>query len=264
MWIDLNQDGVFVDSSELLVDPVDAISATGWTQTIVIEDTVALGQTRMRIALKSIVGTDTIRPSACGSFLFGEVEDYCISIDDVCPEVEPLLRSITETSAVISWTSIDASIVFIYRYKNIEDSDFSDPELTMDTIIEITGLKKCEEYVLQTLNVCVQDTSSWQEFFFETECPNTVSDILPVAEDILLYPNPFDDQFTLSLLPLSSGNATLRFINMMGMELEVRPLVFVQHLHQQIVLNGLDALPHGMYLVYLEMGSRRQVLKVIK
>jgi hypothetical protein len=87
MWIDLNQDGLFTDSSELLVDPLDPVTSDGWTQSITIQDSVPLGNTRMRIALKAILDQDTIRPESCGNFLFGEVEDFCINISDLCPEV---------------------------------------------------------------------------------------------------------------------------------------------------------------------------------
>ncbi len=264
MWIDLNQDGAFTDSTELLVDPVESISTSGWTQQIIIQDSVMLGQTRMRVILEAVVDQDTIRPSACGNFLFGEVEDYCISIDDVCPEVQPILESVTETSAVISWTPVDESIVFIYRYRNIEDTDFSEPELTQDTIIEISELEKCKEYQLQTLNVCVQDTSSWQDFFFETECPNAVQELLPVADDVNVFPNPFSDQITLTLRPIVSGSASLRLLNLFGMEITHRVIMLHQNEVQVIQFDALDDLHHGMYLLDLQVGNRRQVFKVVK
>ena len=264
MWIDLDQDGMFADSSELLVDPVGPIDVNGWTQTITISDTVALGQTRMRIALKAITGQDTLRPSGCGNFLFGEVEDYCISIDDVCPEVVPVLLNVTETTAVIKWDDIDASIIFIYRYREVGAMQFSDPELTQDTIIEIMDLKKCKEYQLQTLSVCVQDTSSWQDFFFKTQCPNAVVDVLPVASEAQIYPNPFSDQFILAMRPDISGMAEVRLFNMMGAQLEGRIIDLQQGIAQQIEFTSLDNLAHGMYLVILQSGDRQQVFKMVK
>lgn len=264
MWIDFNQDGSFTDSTELLVDPVDAITIDGWSQQLVISDTVQLGMTRMRIALKSAIGLDTIRPSGCGNFLFGEVEDYCISIDDVCPEVQPFLESHTETSAVISWPGIEESVVFVYRYREINETDFSEPELTQDTIIEISGLEKCKEYLLQTLNVCVQDTSSWLDFYFETTCPNAVRDVLPVAVDVNVFPNPFNDHLTLTLQSLVSGKATLRLFDIMGHELIQRPLVLVQDEEQIVRFDALNDLHHGIYLLSLDIGNRRQIFKVVK
>ena len=264
LWIDLNQDGSFTDSTELLIDPLLSISTDGWTQSIVLPDSSELGQTRMRIALKSVIGQDTIRPSACGNFLFGEVEDYCISIDDVCPEIQPVLESVTETSAVISWIPVDASLVFIYRYRNVDDTEFSEPELTQDTIIEISGLQKCEEYLLQTLSVCVQDTSSWQEFYFKTECPDAVDNILPVAIAGHVFPNPFTDQLTLSLRPIVSGSASVRLFSMFGVILTQRDIELRQNEQQFIHLEALDVLPHGMYLLSLDAGNRHQIFKVVK
>jgi hypothetical protein len=264
MWIDLNQDGIFTDSTELLVDPVSPITTSGWTQNVNIPDSIALGQTRMRVALESIVGVDTLRPNSCGSFLFGEVEDYCISIDDVCPEIQPSLRSVTETSAVVSWPAVEESIVFVYRYRNIEDGDFGEPELTQDTIIEITGLEKCETYVLQTLSVCVQDTSSWLEFIFETECPDAVRDEPQIVHYWHAYPNPFADHLTLEFKPIFSADGVLRLYNLYGVELQNEKFTMQQDAIQRLQMGGLAALPSGVYLLSLEVNQRKQVLKAIK
>jgi hypothetical protein len=41
-------------------------------------------------------------------------------------------------------------------------------------------------------------------------------------------------------------------------------VTFYQSELQQIQMHNLDGLPHGMYLVSLQSGARRQVFKVIK
>jgi hypothetical protein len=264
MWIDLNQDGVFTDSTELLVDPLDPVTQLGWTQTIVIADSVPLGSTRMRVALKAIIDQDTIRPQSCGNFLFGEVEDYCISIDDVCPEVVPVLVSSTETSATIAWQTVSEAIVFVFQYRDADGGNFGEEELTQDSLIVIDGLQKCSTYILRVLSVCVQDTSSWLEFEFETKCPNAVDNIIPLADRFIAYPNPFNEQVSVSMIPQISGSARLRLFDLMGRELFVRTLRLTPDEEQVIELTQLSALHHGVYLLVLEADGRTQVLKLVK
>lgn len=264
MWIDLNQDGVFTDSTELLVDPVSPISASGWTETIVIADSVPLGNTRVRIALKSVINGDTLRPQACGTFLFGEVEDYCISIEDLCPEVQIRTGLITETHAVLHWSPVNEVIAYVYRYRALSDQGFMDPEITTDTSVTLTGLEKCKDYEFQILGVCVQDTSSIVSFVFSTACPNATVDPLPIASDVIVFPVPFSDNLTLSLRPLISGRATVQLFNMMGVELQRYAVVLDQDVVQQVQFSRMDRLPHGVYLIRIVSGNRRHTLKVVK
>ena len=74
VWIDWNQDGDFTDAGELVFAPCKAsnLQRKVW---IHIPSTAKLGSTRMRIALRADKA-----PSSCGTFTFGEVEDYTISL----------------------------------------------------------------------------------------------------------------------------------------------------------------------------------------
>lgn len=264
VWIDFNRDSVFTDSTELVVDPVAPITLAGWTGTLVIPDSIPLGNTRMRIALKAIVGQDTLKPESCGSFLFGEVEDYCIAIEDLCPEVVAEVLSVSENSATISWPAIEQAIVIVYQYKKVEDTEFGEPELTEDSIILLSGLEKCTEYVLQTLSVCVQDTSSVVQFFFTTECPNAVQSMDPLAADFRVYPNPFSEDLTISLQALTSGPAAIRLFGMDGRTLASKEIELREHEVTTAQINDLYRLPHGVYFLGLYAGARYQVVKVVK
>ncbi|MBM3429057.1 MAG: T9SS type A sorting domain-containing protein, partial [Bacteroidetes bacterium] len=79
VWIDWNANGIFEDS-ELALDP-----GSGSTQPVVgnitVPSTATLGSARMRIGMTyyGIFGSGQI-PSACGTFAYGEFEDYCLTI----------------------------------------------------------------------------------------------------------------------------------------------------------------------------------------
>lgn len=74
VWIDLNQDGDFDDVNELIFDSSVATS-TALAGDISVPYSAEEGETRMRVAMKY-----NGAPTACGSFSYGEVEDYTVNI----------------------------------------------------------------------------------------------------------------------------------------------------------------------------------------
>ncbi|MFC2151064.1 C1 family peptidase [Bacteroidota bacterium] len=73
VWIDFNVDGDFT-SDEIILQGTVA-DGDVYTATIDIPSTATIGQTRMRVAM-----SDGGYPSSCGSFRYGEVEDYTVNI----------------------------------------------------------------------------------------------------------------------------------------------------------------------------------------
>ncbi|MEO6131317.1 MAG: GEVED domain-containing protein [Saprospiraceae bacterium] len=73
VWIDLNKDGDFVDAGETVFSAGPSTSAV--TGSITIPLSTLTGITRMRVAMRY----NNIPPS-CGSYDFGEVEDYSVNI----------------------------------------------------------------------------------------------------------------------------------------------------------------------------------------
>ena len=71
VWIDLNKNGIFEDSERLY----GGASASAINTVLTVPETAAEGETRMRIAMQY-----GVPPSACGSFGYGEVEDYTVRI----------------------------------------------------------------------------------------------------------------------------------------------------------------------------------------
>ncbi len=84
LWIDLNQDGIF-SQSELLYDPGESLN-TPQSGTIDIPLSAKEGSTRLRIAMQFL------DPGGPCSFTqeFGEVEDYCVYINKVVSDYQPI------------------------------------------------------------------------------------------------------------------------------------------------------------------------------
>ena len=78
IWVDLDQDGVF-DVSEIVYD--QSAAAPGVVSDVItIPGTATLGSTRMRVQMAyQGYGADPL-PNVCGTFVSGEIEDYCIEL----------------------------------------------------------------------------------------------------------------------------------------------------------------------------------------
>ncbi len=87
VWIDLNQDGDFEDTGEQVIEFLRFTSTVSGTLTI--PTTAKNGVTRLRVGLK-YVGASGTPPTPCESFSGGEVEDYCILLENRIPTVEIL------------------------------------------------------------------------------------------------------------------------------------------------------------------------------
>jgi bacillolysin len=74
VWIDYNKNGLFTDAGELVFSKA-ASTATPATGSFTIPATATLGATRMRVSMKY-----NAIPAACGSYTYGQVEDYTVNI----------------------------------------------------------------------------------------------------------------------------------------------------------------------------------------
>jgi len=81
VWIDWNANGVW-DDNELAWDPGSASNAAV-TGSITVPANAVIGSVRMRVGMTyyGLIGFGEI-PSACGSFDYGEFEDYCLNISN--------------------------------------------------------------------------------------------------------------------------------------------------------------------------------------
>lgn len=81
IWIDLNQDGEFTDSTEMVFDSQSGVAGM-ILDSLFVPASASLGATRMRVTMKYPGFSGGSSPSACETFEGGEVEDYCVFITD--------------------------------------------------------------------------------------------------------------------------------------------------------------------------------------
>jgi|GEM_PF-141697 len=84
IWIDLNQNGEF-EESDLVFDAGSPTTST-INESIEIPEDAVFGTTRMRVSMKyfSEGFFPSPPPEACEEFVYGEVEEYCVTIEPNC------------------------------------------------------------------------------------------------------------------------------------------------------------------------------------
>lgn len=83
VWIDFNQNGNFNDPGELVLESTE-IGSSALSGDIEIPNDAVLGGTRMRVLMRYNQSGNSCQQG----FNFGEVEDYCVFINDISTSIE--------------------------------------------------------------------------------------------------------------------------------------------------------------------------------
>jgi bacillolysin len=161
VWIDFNGDKDFADAGEQVVANRSSNLATDLTSTFTIPATATVGTTRMRISMADATG----KP-ACGSYTYGEVEDYTITITGgtgtTCGvPTSPTSASITSSGATLSWTAVSGATSYSVQYKTSAATTWTSITGITTTSRALTGLTASTAYQWQVLSVCASGSSAF-------------------------------------------------------------------------------------------------------
>ncbi|RMG75917.1 MAG: hypothetical protein D6722_00220, partial [Bacteroidetes bacterium] len=157
LWIDLNQDGGFSDSTELLFEGgPQAGPIQGQLQ---IPAGAPTGPTRLRVSMKFPGFSGVEWPEACGTFAAGEVEDYCItlSLGDTayCPALTGLSAAYLPgtDSLRLGWDALPGASLYDLRVRRVGLGLWQEASLS-DTALFFTNLDSCATYEWQVRARC--------------------------------------------------------------------------------------------------------------
>jgi Zinc carboxypeptidase/Domain of unknown function (DUF5011)/GEVED domain/Secretion system C-terminal sorting domain/Fibronectin type III domain len=122
VWIDYNRDGDFNDAGEQIIDSAASLT-TPITSNITIPTTALPGSTRMRVSLRN-GGT----PASCGTFTYGEVEDYKIVIQELVDTTPPVI-------SLVGTSSINLNVGDVYSELGATANDNKDGNITANIVI---------------------------------------------------------------------------------------------------------------------------------
>ncbi len=264
VWIDLNQDGIFQDTAELIY--ASELTDSTVTDTIVLPYQAEEGSTRMRVSMRFREDAPSV---PCDRFEFGEVEDYCIVMGPAqvpCFNVDSLKvdGAVSESSATMIWDKVETSIVFNYRYKKFFDTEWEEPMTTLDTFALLSDLDQCTVYEFQVRTICPADTSQYsQSVTFATDCPTSVEEPGEIT-GVTLFPNPFSDAVTARIRPDRSGEYAFRMMDIRGNMIREIDRTLSSTVEETIRFEGMDGYPQGIYLLSVTNGNRISTFKVVK
>jgi hypothetical protein len=107
VFIDFNQNGLFTDAGEtIFTSATPSVGANIQNASIVIPATALAGQTRMRVVTVQTTAASNVTP--CGTYSWGETEDYLVNITPAptCPQPTNIsLVDANNTTALVQWNN---------------------------------------------------------------------------------------------------------------------------------------------------------------
>ena len=189
VWIDFNQNGLFTDAGEMVYASTTFINGVHTINTnITIPATATVGITRMRIVNSETTVISSINP--CGSYYYGETEDYLVNIAPVptCPQPTALsLVAATTTTAQVAWTAGGSETQWQIQYGLAGFAIGTGTTVNVSTVspYTLTSLTPNSFYSAYVRGICgAGDTSYWagvinfntygqgQYMVTDTECPS--------------------------------------------------------------------------------------------
>jgi hypothetical protein len=188
-FIDFNQNGQFTDpGEEIYVSPAAVTGPNTISATILITANAVAGLTRMRIVTVETTVATGVTP--CGTYTWGETEDYLVQIvpPPTCPQPTNLSLATSDlTSATIQWTAGGTETQWQIEYGPTGFTPGTGTFLlTTTNPTTITGLIANSFYQAYVRGICTPgDSSYWagtiswntfdqgQYMDWDSECPTT-------------------------------------------------------------------------------------------
>jgi len=260
IWIDLNRDGAFDSSEVVFSSPSSSMEPVSGE--LFIPPGVPPGTTRMRIGMKflELGEEETCEPEGLD---FGEMEDYCIELQEALPCEVPALNGTTigNDFVSISWDPVPAASQYELSL-SLEDSVLIETFTTADTTFGLAfeQLDSCSSYLLQVASQCAGSTSApTLPLFFDTPCISSIADPAGSAGLRLgVIPNPVAGPAITYRLFLQEGQqqVTLELWSLDGRLLQRQNgLRFAAGETYGSLPAG--ALPPGLYLLRLQLPDGR-------
>lgn len=247
-WIDFNQDGDFEDANEMILQ--NTVSAGTATASFAVPVSAPNGITRMRVAMHY-----NQHPTSCRTDLFGEVEDYCITILDTSACQIPFAidtLAVSTTSLQLEWNA-DSSMQYLIRYRPSTTPTWSYANANA-LLYTLTNLTACTNYIIEIANICPNgDTTVFSmPAHFSTSCLQSSRRINDAITNVQLFPNPSRGAAALYLaFALSDAqDITITLLNTNGQIISTQA-IGKRVGRQQIALDVPSDLPSGIYIIQL-------------
>ncbi|MCS6904721.1 MAG: fibronectin type III domain-containing protein [Bacteroidia bacterium] len=175
------------------------------------------------------------------------------------------INNISQTSARINWQPTAQAISYIVEYREIGESQFTRINNVQGTSYTLTGLVSGGQYFARVIARCSNLASDISlpsvTLLFATSLAKEATAANSLVTDLLVYPNPNNGIFNISLNAVESSNATVTLTDLSGRVILEK--VFEVHAGNNQLPLELQGYTPGVYLLQFKQGSERHVVKVI-
>jgi uncharacterized repeat protein (TIGR01451 family) len=259
VWIDFNRDGDFDDAGEMVLEDHGTGTISG---TITIPATAGVGATRMRIAMQ-----DGQYADPCGTFQYGEVEDYLVQLlsgggfTDDEPETNGLDFTAFKTDELIQlhWITNNITAPHHFVLEQSDDGVYFNPVIEVDSrqlsgnsVEYFSAIPQPERGAYFYRVQLVYDSG---DHLFSN---SRMLEFTPDENDISIFPNPASTELFANLTHFSGMSSTVRIHNAQGekvfeTEVESIPLNLMRF--------ELGNLSSGLYLISFDFGRGAVISK---
>ncbi|MGK0364638.1 MAG: serine protease [Saprospiraceae bacterium] len=269
IWIDLDHSGTFDDDE--VIFQTDEPSEGIVTGSFILPENTMSSSTRMRIAM-SYAGDGEPLPEPCLSFPYGEVEDYCVQINqfsggsgDDCPFPMTLqLIDSTENSVYLEWSEIANANSYEITYQST-DLSFSEVLNVPGNGLLIEDLSDCATYSLHIKTICGDEVSSIYSpvFEFAPMCMSAISEEENLSSGWFIFPNPTTDNFRLSIADSTVQEVEISILSADGKLISIQNKPFSSN-QNSLTINSLQTQSAGVYFIKIQSVRGIEILKIVK
>ena len=157
VYVDWNQDGDFVDSGETVASSATS-STAAQTATFTVPATATAGKTRLRVVM-----SDNTATTSCGSYSYGETEDYSLTVTTgtSCGVPTGLSASaLSSSGATLAWTAVSSASSYNVQYRVSGTSTWTSTS-SASASKALSGLAASTTYEFQVQTVCASGSSAF-------------------------------------------------------------------------------------------------------
>ncbi|MDW9379851.1 GEVED domain-containing protein [Chryseobacterium sp. JV558] len=165
VWIDFNRNGVFEATERVLTSPSN--TTTPVTATFNIPNAGGGAYTGNLTTRMRVVMNEYSPINACGTYSYGETEDYAVKLIDLsacttAPPSDIQVNNVTPSSANVTWTSTTGA-TYIVRYRVSPSGAWQQIAVNTPLVSNqmLTGLLEQTAYDVQVATVCGGTTGAF-------------------------------------------------------------------------------------------------------
>ena len=252
VWIDFNQNNTFEDTELVL----QKTNLNTFTQNVFIPNNALIGNTRMRVSVKS-----GIYPLTCETFSSGEVEDYTINIINGT-QIQPLIvqshlkLNILDNKIRLEWIKMSDKIKHFDVEKSVNGIDF--------TFMHTINVYPTENYYYTYDENIIEGDNFYR---IKTNLVNNTSIYSNIEHinykelsNFSLFPNPATEEVFINVKEFENKEINITLLNSIGAIIKKET---INKVNTQIYRIDLTNLQSGIYFINIESKGKRTVVRKI-